>query len=156
MKKILLLGGIVLCVGFSLAQTTPSQTPSVSPSTPPVVAAKEENTMEAVERNIDRRLIYVNRYKKSDDMASLSKLVSDENKDFYINFMKYVKASPVFTLKRDVSVKIVKTPTEEYVIGVLMTVNGVDKKGAMTFLEEKTETGTRWLIIDSNLHISKS
>lgn len=34
-----------------------------------------------------------------------------------------------------------------------MTLDGKDKKVSMTFIEEKTEQGSKWLIANSNLHI---
>ncbi|MEI6711158.1 MAG: hypothetical protein WCK88_02770 [bacterium] len=86
-------------------------------------------------------------------MESLAKLVSEENKDFYINFMKYVKLSPAFTLKRDTAEKIIKTPIGGYVISAIMSVNKKEIKVSISFTEEQALQGTKWLISDSNLHI---
>lgn len=106
-----------------------------------------------MERNIDRRLVYFNKYKQTNDIENITKLVSEENKNFYINFMKYVKSAPVFALKRDPSIRPIKKPTDDYVVTIIVSANGKEKKVSMTFIEEKTERGNKWLISDSDLHI---
>ncbi len=130
-------------LGLTFAQNT------TSPST----QSTTSDSLDVVGRNIDRRLVYFNKYKQTADIESITKLVSEENKNFYINFMKYIKTAPVFTLKRDISARIIKTPTDDYIITVIVEANNKEKKVSMTFIEEKSERGNKWLISDSDLHI---
>jgi hypothetical protein len=153
MKKIILCC-LLLSGSLIFGQTvTPTATTQASTPQGQTIAPKTDITLESVARNIDRRLVYFNRYKQSEDMESLAKLVSDENKDFYINFMKYMKTAPVFTLKRDLKGRIIKTPTDEYVFPIVMTLEGKEKKVSLTFIEEKMDQGSKWLIYNSNIHI---
>ncbi len=135
MKKIILLSFVLLCGHLVLAETAiPSET--VPPNT---ITTQTDSSLESIARNIDRRLVYFNKYKQTNDIESLAKLVSEENKDFYINFMKYVKASPVFSLKRDMTEKIVKTPTGDYVASISMLINGKTNKVSVTFIEQMSD-----------------
>jgi hypothetical protein len=86
-------------------------------------------------------------------MENMSKIVSDKNKDFYTNFIQYMKNAPIFSIKRDLKGKIIKTPTNEYVLPVIISLDGKENNATITFIEEKTEQGNIWLISNSNLHI---
>lgn len=137
MKKTLLLSFVLLCGPLSFAATMPTVSATV-PLQTNIAANTPDTTMESIERNIDRRLVYFNRYKRDNDMESLTKLISQRNKDFYMNFMKYVKVSPHFTLTRDTSKKIVKTPIDEYVISAIVSVDKNERQVSITFIEQKT------------------
>ncbi len=137
-------------VNLALAQTTPPTEQAEKTTTSPTDIP---TSLDVVERNIDRRLAYFNKYKQTNDIENITKLVSDENKNFYINFMKYVKSAPAFSLKRDPSIRPIKKPTDDYVVTVIVSANDKEKKVSMTFIEEKTEKGNKWLISDSDLHI---
>lgn len=157
MKKILLLGCILLSsTSISLAQTAaPVETPTEK-STTATPTVKKELTLDWVAKNIDRRLAYFNRYKQSANIEDLKKLISEQNKDFYTNFIKYVEASPLFTLKRDVSQKIIKTPLEEYAFAAIVSMDGKESRVSVTFVAEDSAQGTKWLISDSSLHVQPS
>lgn len=133
--------------------STLAQSPTTKPKTQVNTVKTVPNPMAAIEQNIDRRLTYFNRYKNNKDWESITKLVSTEKRDFSINFLKYIQSAPTFTIKRDPTVRIIKTPLDEYIITVLVTMNSVEKKASMTFIEEKTDRGTKWSIADSNIHI---
>jgi hypothetical protein len=67
-----------------------------------------------------------------------------------------VEASPLFTLKRDVSQKIIKTPLEEYAFTAIVSMDGKESRVSLTFVTEDSAQGTKWLISDSNLHVQPS
>lgn len=75
MKKTFLLCFILLCSTLTLAATT--STPPETTDTKDKILVNTDTAMESVEKNIDRRLVYLNRYKRDDDMESLAKLVSE-------------------------------------------------------------------------------
>jgi|GEM_PF-5921170 len=108
MKKIILLISVLLCTPFMLAQTG-----TVVPTATQVTApAKEERASEStIATNIDRRLLYLNRYKEKGDKASIesiANLVSERNASFYKSFLRYVQTSPIFTVKRDPAVRMIQ------------------------------------------------
>ena len=119
MKKILILGfALILGISSSFAQAT--DTKSVLKA--PVTSASAE--LENIAKSIDRRIIFFNKYIKAKDMESIKGLVSEENKDFYTNFLKYIETAPVFTVKRDTSLPdqgIIKTPQNEYTFPALLS-----------------------------------
>jgi len=86
-------------------------------------------------------------------MAGIKSIVSSENKDFYANFLKYIEVAPIFTVKRDTTQDIIKTPLDEYAFPALLSLGGKEAKVSMKFIEEDSETGNKWVIVDSDLHI---
>ncbi len=70
-----------------------------------------------------------------------------------MNFTKYVESSAVFSLTRDSTQKIIKTPLDEYMFSAFMSLGDKKTKVSITFVEEKSTQGSKWLIKDSNLHI---
>jgi len=152
MKKILLLTGVLLCGSLAMAQI-PSQTITApDPKTQTTVVIDEKVALEEAMKNIDRRLAYFNRFKQSGDIESLAKLISEKNKEFNTIFINYVKLSPAFTIKRNTATKITKTPTNEYFVPSILTIDGKEKKVSITFVEEKSAQGSKWLIANSTFH----
>ena len=89
------------------------------------------------------------------DIESIKKLLSEENKDFYANFIKYIQTSPTFSIKRDLSQKVIKTPVGDYVAPIIVSLSGKDTKSSMTFSQQKIGQVEKILISDSTLHIQK-
>jgi hypothetical protein len=56
-------------------------------------------------------------------------------------------------VKRDAERGIIKTPQDEYTFPAMLSLGGKEAKITMTFVEEDSETGDKWIIVDSNLHI---
>jgi len=117
MKKFLVLScAFLICTSIALAATTNASTVPVAP-----VAVTTSDPLTVITKSIDRRIAYFNRYVKARDMEGIRSLVSDENKDFYANFLKYVETAPVFSVKRDASQSIIKTPQDEYTFPALLS-----------------------------------
>ena len=116
MKKFtLLVCAFLVGISLSFAQTT--GTPIVTPATTPSII----DPLTVITKNIDRRIAVFNRYVAGKDWDALKNIVSEENKDFYANFIAYVKTAPVFTIKRDSNQDVVKTPQDEYTFPALLS-----------------------------------
>ena len=115
MKKILLLS-LTLLAGGVFALVPMPDMPSESTT---LVSPSE--LLEQATKDIDRRLAGLNRYVQARNMDSIKNLVSEENKDFHANFLRFIETAPIFTVQRSPTEKVIITPQDEYSFSALMT-----------------------------------
>jgi hypothetical protein len=121
MKKFILLSVICIFGSFSYAQTTIEKTTPKTINTQTTTVTTDKSALREVEKSIDRRLAYFNRYKQIGDIDNLTGLISQTNTDFYADFVNYLKYSHVFTLKRNTEEKITQSKQDTYIVSTIMT-----------------------------------